>query len=127
VQQQIVLIREDECIGCNKCVVACPVDAIVGAMGWAHTVISDECIGCKLCLPPCPVDCIDLIQAENSIPKAIRAEKAKQRYSAKVIRQAKEQKALPEIALAAQSSSGIKQDIKAVMERVKAKVDYESN
>jgi len=57
----IAFIREDECIGCTLCIAACPVDAIVGAGKFMHTVISDECTGCELCLPPCPVDCIDMI------------------------------------------------------------------
>lgn len=56
------VIREDDCIGCTKCIPACPVDAIVGTGKHMHTIISDLCTGCELCLPPCPVDCIDLIE-----------------------------------------------------------------
>lgn len=55
-------IREDACIGCAKCIQACPVDAIVGAAGLAHTVLAAECSGCGLCLAPCPVDCIDMAE-----------------------------------------------------------------
>lgn len=55
------LIDEARCIGCRKCLDACPVDAIVGANKLMHTVIADHCTGCELCLPPCPVDCIDMI------------------------------------------------------------------
>jgi electron transport complex protein RnfB len=55
------VIDEEECIGCTKCIKACPVDAIIGAAQQMHTVIGDECIGCKLCVAPCPVDCIDMI------------------------------------------------------------------
>lgn len=58
---QLAVIREAECIGCTKCIQACPVDAIVGAAKLMHTVISDECTGCELCVAPCPVDCIDLL------------------------------------------------------------------
>ncbi|NRB42623.1 MAG: electron transport complex subunit RsxB [Pseudomonadales bacterium] len=54
-------IREDECIGCTKCIQACPMDAILGAAKQMHTVITDECTGCDLCVEPCPVDCIDMI------------------------------------------------------------------
>lgn len=57
----VALIREDECIGCTKCIQACPVDAIIGAAKLMHTVLIEECTGCNLCLPPCPVDCIDLV------------------------------------------------------------------
>ncbi|MFZ5723104.1 MAG: RnfABCDGE type electron transport complex subunit B [Pseudomonadota bacterium] len=58
--RRVAVIREAECIGCTKCIAACPVDAIVGAALQMHTVIADHCTGCDLCLPPCPVDCIDL-------------------------------------------------------------------
>ncbi len=60
-QNRIAVIREDECIGCTKCIQACPVDAILGAAKLMHTVIESECTGCDLCLEPCPVDCIDMI------------------------------------------------------------------
>jgi len=58
---QVAFIREAECIGCTKCIQACPIDAIVGAAKLMHTVIVDECTGCDLCVAPCPVDCIDLL------------------------------------------------------------------
>lgn len=54
----VAVIDEDACIGCTLCIAACPVDAILGAHRYTHTVIRAECTGCKLCLPPCPVDCI---------------------------------------------------------------------
>ncbi len=57
---QIAFIREAECIGCTKCIQACPVDAIVGAAKLMHTVLIDECTGCDLCVAPCPVDCIEM-------------------------------------------------------------------
>ncbi|WP_343574280.1 electron transport complex subunit RsxB [Pseudomonas sp.] len=57
---RVAYIREAECIGCTKCIRACPVDAIVGAAKLMHTVIIDECTGCDLCLEPCPVDCIEM-------------------------------------------------------------------
>ena len=59
----LALVREAECIGCTKCIQACPVDAIIGAPKLMHTVLADLCTGCELCIPPCPVDCIDLIPA----------------------------------------------------------------
>lgn len=58
----LAVIREDECIGCTKCIQACPVDAILGAAKKMHTVITDECTGCELCVEPCPVDCIDMLE-----------------------------------------------------------------
>ncbi|ADZ92135.1 electron transport complex subunit RsxB [Marinomonas mediterranea] len=60
--KRVAVIREDECIGCTKCIQACPVDAILGAAKQMHTVIADECTGCDLCVEPCPVDCIDMVE-----------------------------------------------------------------
>jgi electron transport complex protein RnfB len=56
----VAFIDEARCIGCAKCLPACPVDAIVGAQRFMHTVVAELCTGCDLCLPPCPVDCIEL-------------------------------------------------------------------
>lgn len=61
---RVAIIREAECIGCTKCIQACPVDAIIGSAKLMHTIIPDACTGCELCIPPCPVDCIDLIPGE---------------------------------------------------------------
>src|SRR5215470_8793674 len=60
-REKAALIDEGRCIGCARCIAACPVDAIVGAEGLMHTVVEPWCIGCALCLPPCPVDCIDML------------------------------------------------------------------
>ena len=62
----VAYIREAECIGCVKCIRACPVDAIMGAAKFMHTVIVSECTGCDLCVDPCPVDCIDMIPLVES-------------------------------------------------------------
>lgn len=58
--KKVAYIREAECIGCTKCLQACPVDAIVGAPRLMHTVMVAECTGCDLCVEPCPVDCIEM-------------------------------------------------------------------
>lgn len=63
----VAYIREDECIGCTKCIQACPVDAILGAAKQMHTVIISECTGCDLCVEPCPVDCIDMLPIETTL------------------------------------------------------------
>jgi electron transport complex protein RnfB len=66
---QVAVIDEEICIGCTKCIQACPVDAIVGASKLMHTVIASWCTGCELCIPPCPVDCIALV-ATPALPDA---------------------------------------------------------
>ncbi|HEY5807585.1 MAG TPA: RnfABCDGE type electron transport complex subunit B [Povalibacter sp.] len=72
----VAWIDEPACIGCTKCIQACPVDAIVGANKFMHTVIAAECTGCELCIPPCPVDCIEMHPAParmQSNPRALTA------------------------------------------------------
>jgi electron transport complex protein RnfB len=57
----VAVIDEERCIGCAKCLPPCPVDAIVGARKFMHTVVESLCTGCELCIAPCPVDCIVMI------------------------------------------------------------------
>ncbi len=59
-KHSVAFIDESLCIGCTHCRDVCPVDAIVGAQQFMHTILADECTGCELCLPPCPVDCIQM-------------------------------------------------------------------
>lgn len=74
----VALVDEARCIGCARCIEACPVDAIAGARGFMHTVIAAYCTGCRLCLPPCPVDCIEMVPTATPWTKA-DAEAAKSR------------------------------------------------
>ena len=69
---QIASVVEEDCIGCKKCIDACPVDAIVGAANLMHSVIEDICTGCELCIEPCPVDCIDLVPVDIKKSKNVR-------------------------------------------------------
>jgi electron transport complex protein RnfB len=79
---QVAVIDEEICIGCTKCIQACPVDAIVGASKLMHTVIASWCTGCELCIPPCPVDCIALLPVA-ALPEA---ELSKARHHARADR-----------------------------------------
>ncbi|MCE3046244.1 RnfABCDGE type electron transport complex subunit B [Legionella sp. 16cNR16C] len=82
-QPAIAAIREPECIGCTKCIQACPVDAIVGAAKLMHSVIQTECTGCELCVEPCPVDCIEM----TPIPVAnFDRQLSRQRFNARKVR-----------------------------------------
>ena len=77
------VIREDDCIGCTKCIPACPVDAIVGTGKHMHTIFTDLCTGCELCIAPCPVDCIDLVTVERTLStteRSLEQEDLRQRY-----------------------------------------------
>lgn len=71
-QEVRAVIIEDDCIGCTKCIPACPVDAIIGTGKHMHTVLTDLCTGCELCIAPCPVDCIELVPIERSQTKEQR-------------------------------------------------------
>ena len=101
------VIDESLCIGCFKCVTACPVDAIVGAAKLMHTVISSECTGCELFLEPCPVDCIDLV-AVGTTKLSQPAERTRfkdryQRHSARLKEQTLTQSAAAPIVSAKQT------------------------
>lgn len=87
--KQTAFIIEEDCIGCVKCIAACPVDAILGAAKMLHTVITNECTGCELCIAPCPVDCIvmhPLTETLSNDLKKAKAQQAKRRYENRLLR-----------------------------------------
>ena len=83
---RVAIIDTDTCIGCAKCLPACPVDAILGARKQLHVVLAAECNGCELCIAPCPVDCIRLAPTGESLLDVtevrLRAERYRSRYEA---------------------------------------------
>jgi electron transport complex protein RnfB len=89
----VASIIEEDCIGCAKCLAACPVNAIVGAAKQMHTVIALECTGCELCIAPCPVDCIVMRETPSESPKLkpLRAELARSRYEQRGLRKGREE------------------------------------
>jgi electron transport complex protein RnfB len=56
----VAWIEAADCIGCARCLPVCPVDAIIGAHRYLHTVLEGACTGCELCIESCPVDCITM-------------------------------------------------------------------
>ncbi|MGF6112346.1 electron transport complex protein RnfB [Pseudomonas frederiksbergensis] len=138
---QIAYIREAECIGCTKCIQACPVDAIVGAAKLMHTVIVDECTGCDLCVAPCPVDCIEMrplplatvlpivgglaFSLEEQRARASKRNRARRRFEQRNARlQREEQQRIAErqarAQRAAQPSEVTVNPVQAALERVRA-------
>jgi electron transport complex protein RnfB len=77
---RVAWIDEARCIGCARCLAPCPVDAIIGAPKYMHTVLAERCTGCELCLPPCPVDCIEL--KEGAPPAANQSLLNRMRFDA---------------------------------------------
>ena len=92
--REIAVIDEAICIGCTKCIQACPVDAIIGAQKVMHTILADECSGCELCIAPCPVDCIAMIPAADDGRSVLeRAQHYRNRFlarNARLVRDAEE-------------------------------------
>jgi electron transport complex protein RnfB len=115
----IALIDEARCIGCTRCIDACPVDAIVGADQRMHTVIAAYCTGCMLCLPPCPVDCIAMVAARADQPwRAADAHAAKARGAQRKRRLAAERRALEQ---AADPAGGRRQVLAAAIARARSR------
>ena len=85
---EVAQIDELRCIGCARCLPPCPFDAILGARGQMHTVLSAFCTGCELCLPLCPVDCIVMVPRSGipDVPRAPSARVNRQRVQAHNIR-----------------------------------------
>ena len=82
---RVAQIDESRCIGCARCLPPCPVDAIIGAHRYMHTVILELCTGCELCVAPCPVDCISMVSAStlgDAAPVAPQAPLNRQRFLA---------------------------------------------
>jgi len=137
---QIAFIREAECIGCTKCIQACPVDAIVGAAKLMHTVLIDECTGCDLCVAPCPVDCIEMhplpahtipvvgglaFDLEEQRARAEKRDHARQRFERRNQRllheeQQKQAEREARAARAAQPQVSTGDPVQAALERVRA-------
>ncbi|AXF86475.1 Electron transport complex subunit RsxB [Ephemeroptericola cinctiostellae] len=87
-------IIEADCIGCTKCIQACPVDAIMGTSKHMHTVLTDLCTGCGLCVPPCPVDCIEMPLAQDTGWSATQAQHARIQFEFRTMRLVREKNEL---------------------------------
>ncbi|MFJ1269663.1 RnfABCDGE type electron transport complex subunit B [Legionella lytica] len=129
----VAVIREADCIGCTKCIKACPVDAIIGSGKLMHAIISHECTGCGLCVPPCPVDCIEMVTLAGP---DYDQDLARQRFNDKQTRllrdEHQKQQAYREKRLLTKNSANQSQDVKAkqdyiqqALARVKAKKTHE--
>lgn len=128
--QTTAIIDEQSCIGCTKCIQACPVDAIIGSSKKMHTVISDYCTGCDLCVPVCPVDCIEMVVVEPHEPthiihaseeKLSKAQAAKTRFEQRQQRLSKQQSEKKEKYQQIVKQRNIKSQISDILARNKDK------
>lgn len=125
----LAVIHEADCIGCTKCIKACPVDAIIGSAKTMHAILTQDCTGCGLCVAPCPVDCIEMVE----VPEAVfDKDRARARFMAKKARALRDEhereqsyrakKQLAKQATSAnQDAAAKKAYILQALERVKAK------
>lgn len=59
-------INETECIGCEKCVKVCPVDAL--SMNTKKAKLNEKtCLGCAVCVRNCPANCITLCERKDRV------------------------------------------------------------
>ena len=123
--RMLARIVEADCIGCTKCIQACPVDAIVGASKLMHTVLADDCTGCELCVPACPVDCIVLEPMPPAQIDAAHADAARahfQRREARLQSQRDEREAeLAARKAAVDAAAGPVNPVLAALARARAK------
>ncbi len=130
----VAVIDEPACIGCTKCILACPVDAIVGASKRMHTVLTEECTGCELCVAPCPVDCIRMVAIEPADRDAEceqrwrqwladKADLGRRRHDARAARLAREESAQRERLAAKRAAfeAAPSDPIQAALDRAQAK------
>ncbi|MDR1529508.1 MAG: RnfABCDGE type electron transport complex subunit B [Burkholderiales bacterium] len=82
---QCVVIDEADCVGCTRCLRACPLDALIGAAKKIHAVLPSLCSGCGLCLSVCPLDCMKLMSVGRQWTKQ-DADAARDRYRARLHR-----------------------------------------
>jgi electron transport complex protein RnfB len=123
--RMLARIVEADCIGCTKCIQACPVDAIVGASKLMHAVLADDCTGCELCVPACPVDCIVLEPMPPAQIDAAHADAARihfQRRESRLERQRRERETeLAARKAAVDAASGPVNPVLAALARARAK------
>ena len=132
-QPRVAVIDEDLCIGCTKCITACPFDTIVGAAKVMHDVLKNECTGCGLCVDPCPMDCITLNPVAQPLYQTARAI---ERYQARQQRLKAEQQSqqqnyehtvFSDLSDKEQALKAKQDYIAAALQRVKAKKEQASD
>jgi Pyruvate/2-oxoacid:ferredoxin oxidoreductase delta subunit len=64
-------VEDEKCIGCGRCVIACPIEAISMDMGQDNIKLAkvdkDICLGCGICVRACHKEGIHLKQREKRV------------------------------------------------------------
>ncbi|MDW7651961.1 MAG: 4Fe-4S binding protein [Bacillota bacterium] len=65
-------VNGEQCIGCGKCVSACPIEAITmnevsAGRKKAAKINQDYCLGCGVCVTRCPVKAISLTKRKQKV------------------------------------------------------------
>ena len=119
------MIDEGACIGCTKCIAACPFDAILGAAKQMHTVLAALCTGCELCVAPCPVDCIAMRTQDPTLRSSDWLQQALERYRSRKHRLLRQNEEAQRQALRSKhrnvSRDTMRKEIAAAVERARAK------
>ena len=53
----MIVVDKEECTGCETCIEACPVEAILMVDGVAE-INQEECVECRTCIDECPAGAI---------------------------------------------------------------------
>ncbi len=74
-KRTIIKIDDEKCVGCGKCVNACPGGALEMVDGKAKMVRENMCDGIGKCIGKCPVDAIEFIEIEtnDSVPQPVHS------------------------------------------------------
>ena len=57
---KIAAVAEELCIGCTRCIKACPTDAVLGGPKQIHNVLREACTGCAVCIDRCPTEAMSM-------------------------------------------------------------------
>ncbi|MEG0822296.1 MAG: [Fe-Fe] hydrogenase large subunit C-terminal domain-containing protein [Burkholderiaceae bacterium] len=67
----ILKINQKKCVGCDTCRKVCPADGISGGLGVAHSIRDDACLYCGQCLVACPFGAVEQMSFVDEVIKKL--------------------------------------------------------